>query len=309
MEFRHLRYFIAIAREGGFRRAATRIHVAQQALSTQIAHLEGELGTQLFERLPRGVRLTPAGREFLTRAERIVREVEAARETLRGLARGMRGLLRVGRSNRLYFAGIFGPAFHALRERAPGADLQVSEMPTMRQLEALRDGTVDVGLGASVPGEGATDFSAEPIAEQALTGMLLSRRHRLAVRRWLTPDDVVEHPIAIAAGGTTPGIIRYMLEQFVRTGVTRGSVELVDEPGLLLERVEFDGFLMPASESYIRSLPRSIVFRPVRGLRVPYALTARWRQDDANPLIPEMLSALRAAVTASLHPIMPAAPA
>jgi DNA-binding transcriptional LysR family regulator len=294
MEFRHLRYFIAIAREGGFRRAATRIHVAQQALSTQIAQLEAELGTQLFDRLPRGVRLTPAGREFLTHAERIVRDLDAAREALRGLASGKRGLVRVGRSNGLYFGGIFGPAFHALRERAPGAEVRVSEMPTMRQLEALRDEIIDLGLGVSVPGELITDFSAEPIAELALTGMLLSRDHRLAAHKWLTPADVAEQPIAIAAGGTTPGAVRYMLAEFARTGIARRPVELVDEPGLLLERVEFDGFLTPADRTYTRAVSQRIVFRRVRDLHVPYALTARWRRDDTNPLIAEVLSALRA---------------
>lgn len=294
MEFRHIRYFLAIAREGGFRRAATRIHVAQQALSTQIAQLEAELGVALFERLPRGVRLTPAGREFLERAEHIVHEVDLAREALRGLAAGKRGVLRVGRSSRLYFGPIFGPAFHAMREGSPGADVRVSEMPTMRQLEALREDTIDLGLGVSVPGERILEFSTAPVSELELTGMLLSHHHRLAARKWLTPGEVAGQPIVIAAGGTTPGTVPYLMDALARAGVPHERIELVNEPGLLLERIEFDGVLTLAGRTYIRALPRTIVFRPVRGLRVPYALTARWRRDDANPLIPEMLGALRA---------------
>jgi DNA-binding transcriptional LysR family regulator len=160
MELRHLRYFLAIAQEGGFRRAAARINVAQQALSTQIANLEAEFGVQLFERLPRGIRLSAAGREFLSHAESIVREVDAAHAMLRRLAHGHAGILRVGRSNPMYFAGILGPAFHAFRARAPRAELVVSEMQTMRQLEALHSGIIDVGLGVSVPGDDGSDFAA-----------------------------------------------------------------------------------------------------------------------------------------------------
>lgn len=302
MELRQLRYFIAIAQEGGFRRAASRIHVAQQALSTQIAQLEAELGAHLFERLPRGVRLTPAGREFLVHAERIVHDVDAAREALRRLAAGTRGSLRVGRSSHLYFGGIFGPAFHALRQRAPEADLRISEMPTMRQLEALRDEQIDIGLGVSVPGEGRTEFSAEPIATHALTGVLLAHDHPLTARAWLVPSDIAEQPIAVATGGTTPDIVRYLVAQFGQAGILRRPLELVDAPGLLLERVEFDGVLAPAGQTFMAALPRRVVFRPVRGLRVPYALTARWRRADPNPLIQELLRALRAAAVGMMHP-------
>jgi DNA-binding transcriptional LysR family regulator len=302
MELRHLRYFLAIAQEGGFRRAAARIHVAQQALSTQIANLEAEVGVQLFERLSRGIRLSAAGREFLPHAESIVREVGVAQAMLRRLAHGHAGILRVGRSNPMYFAGILGRAFHAFRARAPAAELAVSEMQTKRQLEALSSGTIDVGLGATVPGDDTSDFAAELIAEQAISGFLLSHAHPFALRKRLTTAELADQPLAIAARDATPAAIGYLIEQLERNGFARGSIELVDDPGLLLERVEYEGVLAPAAPTFTRAVPRGIVFRPVRGLRIPYALTARWRQTDPNPLIAELLDALRSGPSTALRP-------
>jgi DNA-binding transcriptional LysR family regulator len=295
VELRHLRYFIAIAQEGGFRRAAGRINVAQQALSTQIANLEAEFGVQLFERLSRGVRLSAAGQEFLSHAESIVRKVDVAHAALRRLAHGHAGILRVGRSYPMYFGGIFGSAFHAFRTRTPAAELMVSEMQTMRQLEALRSGTIDMGLGASVPGDDASDLAAEPIAEQAFSGFLLSDGHPFAPRKRLTAAELADERLAIAARDAPPAVRGYMIEQLERYGFACGHIELLDDLALVLERVEYEGVLTPAPPTSTRAVPRSLVFRRVRGFRIPYALTARWRRTDANPLIAEMLDALRSA--------------
>jgi DNA-binding transcriptional LysR family regulator len=95
MELRHLRYFVAIGEEENYRRAAERLHVAQTALSTQIQDLEAELGFKLFDRLPRGVKLSVAGRLFLEDAGRILREVNEAATRAARVARGQSGTLRL----------------------------------------------------------------------------------------------------------------------------------------------------------------------------------------------------------------------
>src|ERR1700750_955400 len=96
MEFRHLRYFVAIAEERSFTRAAERLWVAQPGLSTQIRKLEAELGVQLFERGTRGVDLTQAGKVFLERARVALAAAEAAGATGRDLKAGVMGTLRLG---------------------------------------------------------------------------------------------------------------------------------------------------------------------------------------------------------------------
>src|SRR5215470_6851825 len=96
MELRHLRYFVAVGDEQHFGRAADRLHVAQPALSRQIQDLEREMGFLLFDRLPRGVRLSAAGTLFLNDARRILQDVEEATRRAKRIALGKAGTLRIG---------------------------------------------------------------------------------------------------------------------------------------------------------------------------------------------------------------------
>src|SRR3982751_631895 len=96
MELRHLRYFVAVAEELNFGRAAERLRIAQPPLSRQIRDLERELGTPLFERVPRGVQLTAAGQAFLPEARLTLAQAERAQRTAERAARGEIGRLRVG---------------------------------------------------------------------------------------------------------------------------------------------------------------------------------------------------------------------
>src|ERR1700745_3173778 len=96
MELRHLRYFVAVGEEQHFGRASRRLHVAQPALSRQIQDLEEEIGFRLFERLPRGVKLNPAGKLFLEDARRILQEISDAAARAARVAHGRSGTLGVG---------------------------------------------------------------------------------------------------------------------------------------------------------------------------------------------------------------------
>src|SRR6478735_12181096 len=96
MELRHLRYFVSVGEEEHYGRAAARLHVAQPALSRQIQDLEREIGFLLFDRLPRGVRLSAAGKLFLSDARRILQDVDEAKLRAERVATGKAGTLRVG---------------------------------------------------------------------------------------------------------------------------------------------------------------------------------------------------------------------
>src|SRR5580693_1905571 len=106
MEMRQLRYFVAIGEEQHYGRAARRLHVAQPALSRQVQDLEQELGFQLFERLPRGVRLSAAGKEFMEDARRILQDVQDAAIRASRIARGEIGTLRIGFTENSSWRGI-----------------------------------------------------------------------------------------------------------------------------------------------------------------------------------------------------------
>ena len=178
VELRHLRYFVAVAEELNFSRAAERLHMAQPPLSAAIRQLEGELGTQLLLRTTREVRLTDAGSSFLDGARRTLAELERAERDARRAAAGELGRLHLGFSWSARFETLpaLGQAFRAAR---PDVELLTEEMWNGRMLTALASGTIDAAV-ALCP-EIAAEFSYEVIrTEQVLA--LVADRHPLADR-------------------------------------------------------------------------------------------------------------------------------
>jgi DNA-binding transcriptional LysR family regulator len=123
MELRHLRYFVAVGEEQHYGRAASRLRVAQPALSRQIQDLEGEVGFKLFDRLPRGVKLNAAGKLFLRDARRILQDVNEAAARAGRVARGISGTLRVGFAENASWRGVVPDSFRRFREQQPDAEL------------------------------------------------------------------------------------------------------------------------------------------------------------------------------------------
>ena len=144
MELRHIRYFLAIAREGNFTRAATGLGIGQPPLSLQIKDLEQEVGTSLFRRTTRGAELTPAGQAFLDviggvpdLAQRAVRHAQRA-------GRGEIGVLRVGFTASAAFNAVVPGTLRTFRRAYPGVELVLEESNTTRLSAGLDDGTLDI---------------------------------------------------------------------------------------------------------------------------------------------------------------------
>src|SRR5574340_151568 len=145
MELRHLRYFVAVAEELHFARAAERLHIEQSPLSRAIKDLEHDLGLQLFERTTRNTRLTWPGEVFLNEARRVLSVVQQATENARAAASGYRGILRIALSD-----GIAQPKLSSLLARCrvedPEVDIRLFEIPLAQQVKGLRSGLYDIGF-------------------------------------------------------------------------------------------------------------------------------------------------------------------
>lgn len=149
-DLRQLRYFIAVAEELNFTRAAERVHIAQPPLSQQIRSLEESLGVMLLQRTRRRVELTDAGRVFLDQARNLIRTAELAATEAQRAQRGEIGRLAVGFFEHMSYT-LLPPALRAYRDRYPGVDIQLRWFPVIDQADALRRGEVDISFMRRVP--------------------------------------------------------------------------------------------------------------------------------------------------------------
>ncbi len=190
VELRHLRYFVAVAEELHFGRAALRLHLAQPPLSQQIRKLEEIVGHQLFTRSSRAVRLTAAGEVFLHRARRTLRTVREDLAEARGVGRGEIGSLRVGFIGSAMLTPL--PAMLGrYRRKHPKVNLQLREAMSSQIMQSLLDGTVDVGFlrdGGPLPGLESETIISEPFMA------VLPAGHPLAGRKSTSAAALREEP-------------------------------------------------------------------------------------------------------------------
>ncbi|RWR03577.1 LysR family transcriptional regulator [[Pantoea] beijingensis] len=151
IELRHLRYFIAVAEERHFGRAAQRLNISQPPLSQQIQILEQHIGARLLARTNRSVALTAAGQQFLIDARQIMLHVEQAANKAARLHMGDEGELRVGFTSSAPFIAAVSDAIFVFRQRYPEVHLQMQELNTRQQLEPLNAGRLDLGVMRNTP--------------------------------------------------------------------------------------------------------------------------------------------------------------
>jgi DNA-binding transcriptional LysR family regulator len=165
IELRHLRYFVAVAEELHFTRAAKRLGINQPPLSTQIRQLEDELGAQLFRRHPRGVELTDAGKLMLEEARAILGQVEAAKMGVRRQTRGETGQITVGSAGASYFHPLIPAIFREYGLKYPGVILAPQASSTELLVARLRAGQIDVAF-IRPPIDGSDGLAIEPLVDE-----------------------------------------------------------------------------------------------------------------------------------------------
>ncbi|MGM3160681.1 LysR family transcriptional regulator [Dickeya undicola] len=182
IELRHLRYFIAVAEELHFGRAAEKLHISQPPLSQQIQALEEQIGAQLLDRNNRNVRLTQAGELFLKEAWAIINQVNQAAERAARIQRGEIGELNIGFTSSAPFVKQVSRSLLQFRQHYPEVHIQMLEINTKQQIEPLLDGKLDLGVMRNNP-------LPEPL------------RHQLLLHEPMVAVVHEEHPLAAAPGG------------------------------------------------------------------------------------------------------------
>jgi DNA-binding transcriptional LysR family regulator len=283
--------FIAVAEEQHFLRAARRLHITQPALSRQIQQLEREVGTALFTRVGRTARLTVAGQVFLDHARRLLEMAEAATTAARNASQGITGRLVVGFVSPATYS-VLPAIFRTFRERAPNVALELRQLSSGAQAEALRAREIDVGL-LHPPVEGAPLFGLRAIVDQPFVAALPAR-HPLASERAIWPGALASEPFVIFPRRTGPGLYDRILWLCQECGFSPRVVQEAEQMQTIVSLVaaEVGVALVPASIS--RSLREGVAYLDLEGTDIRATLAACWRLDTESPVVKTFIDLLPA---------------
>jgi DNA-binding transcriptional LysR family regulator len=218
MELRHLRYFVAVAEELNFTRAAKRLGINQPPLSLQIRQLEKEMGTPLFRRGTRGVELTDAGKLLLEEARVILRQVERAKVGVKRRARGETGQIKVGSAGGTYFHPLIPAIIREFKTRYPEADLIPEASNTVLTVARLRAGQVDVAF-VRPPILDSDGLILDPMVDEPTVMIVPSGHpaigHGSALLSAFAKDSFILFPRAV-----NPGVYDDVIAACLRAGFT-----------------------------------------------------------------------------------------
>lgn len=299
MELRHLRYFVTLAEELHFGRAAARLHMAQPPLSQQIKALEAEVGALLFQRTRRHVELTEAGRAFLPEATATLEQARRAENVVRDAQAGKQGRLSVGFVTSACHT-VLPAALRGFRAAHPGVELDLREMNPAQQLAALDRREIDLGLLR--PPIGQCGVQTEVVLSEPLA-VALPARHALAGRPQLRLVHLRAEPFILFPRRHGPGLFDITLEACRKAGFTPTVPYEPDSMQSLLAYVAggLGVALVPASLA--RMHPAEITFRTLVPAGACLDLLAMWSSGREATLIQHFRAQLRQAGVSCLKRI------
>lgn len=286
MDLRQMRYFLAVAEERNFNRAAERLHMAQPPLTRQIHALEEDLGVALFTRTSKGVELTEAGAALLEEVPNLLSLAQRARDRAQRAGQGLTGRLDVG----TFGSGVLDviprmlARFHAQR---PDVRIVLHNQTKAEQIDALRERRISVGFNRIVPPE--SDLVVETVLRERMV-VALPVRHALTARKRLTLGDLADQPMILYPNQPMPGLAQRVTGAFTREGV-RLRIEQEVEDVLTATALVAGGFgLCVTTESSTSLHLPGVVYRPLdcETLR-DIELACLYRRGDASPVLAAFL--------------------
>lgn len=287
VEVTDLQYFIAVAEELNFRRAAQRLHISPPPLSRRIAELEALLGVTLLERSTRSVEVTVAGHRFLARAYQVLEQIGLAIEEVQSVAKGYSGILHVG------FVGsaaldVLPTVLITYRRTRPGVQVKLAEMSSDRQHDALALRQLDIGLSRIPPDH--ADLEGFVVARTALVAAVPSD-HRLARRERVSPAELADEPFVLFPRRRGRGLFNVIEDICLQHGFYPNVVQEVfaTQTAINLVAAGLGISIVPASANKLRL--SGVRYLDLEG--DPYAaMYATIHKQSDNPALHEFLHAL-----------------
>ncbi|MBW4474283.1 MAG: LysR family transcriptional regulator [Stenomitos rutilans HA7619-LM2] len=289
MELRHLHYFIAVAEELHFSRAAERLHISQPPLSQQIRDLEEELGVKLFERTKRHVHLTEAGKVFLERSYLVLAQLEQAIAVTQQIGRGEVGRLAIGFVSSAMYT-LLPEIVRVFRAQFPAVELRLQELTTAQQIQALHDKQVDVGIVRSAivePGLSGSCFLPESLV------LALPETHPLSAQTEVSLSTLADESFILFPAKLGPVFYEQIITMCQQAGfrpkVAQEAVQMETIVGLVAAGLGIA--IVPASlQNFHRS---GVIYRPLQEQIPNTGLYLTWRQHDSSPVISAFLDLAR----------------
>src|SRR6266704_4057692 len=292
MELRHLRYFVAVGEEEHYGRASRRRRVAQPALSRQIQDLEEQIGFKLFDRLPRGVKLSVAGQCSMEDARRILEQVNQATARAKRVASGQSGTLRVGFIESMSWHGVVPDSFRKFRAQQPDAELELKPLSSREQIEAVHSGGLDAGFVFTISNVNR-ELSQLPVASLNLM-LAAPKGHPLTRLKKLRLRDLSEAAFIWFPRRESPAFYDRLMHECFRNGLKSPHIvqEAVNE-ATILSLVSCRMGVAFVSGATRWRCPESVVVLPVTDLNLPLPLALIWRKDNVSPLVAKFVADVR----------------
>lgn len=290
MDFRHLKYFIAVAEELNIGRAALRLHISQPPLTRQIQQLEEELGVQLFIRTPRGVELTHAGEVFLDEARNVRALVEQAIEKTKRAGEGKLGRLDIG----IFGTGIISAIpkmLQLFRDTYPDVRVVLHTMTKDEQIEALRQKRLNVAFNRIIKPQ--ADLTSEIILREPIY-LALNENHPLAAQESVSFMELAHHPLILYPTGAPPNFVDKVMELCRNRGFTPDISQIVGDAITAIALVSGGFGMSVVSESAINLQLPGVVYRPFHdGTGTTVDLSCIYRKDDQSTILHAFLGVIR----------------
>lgn len=294
MELRHLRYFIAVAEELSFTRAAERLGIKQPPLSLQIRQLEEELGTVLLRRLTRGVELTDAGKLFLEQVRDILAEVDQAKIDVKRRSRGETGRIYVGASGACYFHPLVILIVSHFLKSYPDVVLSAEESNSAMLIAEVHAGKIDAAFVRS-PTVEYNDLALEPIVEED-TLVAMSEETAMRYPPTVSLAALAKEKFIIFPRRYNVGLYDSIIESCQRAGFQ--PILGQEAPGIVavIPMVASGCGISIVTQSLSRLGLKGVTYLPIRGQRPAAPIKLTYRPDDRSPLVKNLVSLVRRSI-------------
>jgi LysR family transcriptional regulator, benzoate and cis,cis-muconate-responsive activator of ben and cat genes len=291
MELRHFRYFVAVAEEENVSRAALKLHVSQPGISRQIRDFEDEIGFQLFERSAKSLKLTDAGKKFLTEAKAVLLRADEAVKNARAVAGGTRGEIHVGYAPSLTVQ-ILPPMLRAFQEQFPQVRVALHDLSTEEMLAQLGEKKLQVALTVRPPKKILRGLNFEELARYEMC-VAVAPKHPLAKLKSISLEQISREPLIAYSRKDYPEYHEQLEKMFASVGRKpriAGEHEGVND---LIAAIESGCGLALVPSSLTCMVGARLKLIPLKSAAPPIPVGAIWLKENTGELLKEFIASAK----------------